>query len=329
MMKVLGVVFLSFILAGFCHAQGWQDVSASAFTNAQIVWQVPSNALPKTLWVYRRQLPHVFSAAIISNAIVLGSLEKHGIPRSSTNDFYILQEVPPNWPGPIGTIFGILPKDAYMYFSGAAFAPVSRKDLPDDETISTLARGYAPRLGIASVELTRGIFRMRIGDDENGITIFGRSIFFPRQLDGISFFSADDSGDSAEGFFIEFGGHGKLQAFSIRWSEMKHFKDERVASMDDITRCIQAHKAIVMPNFKPDDFDWLKSLANTKRLTIVKITPYYGEGIFSGIPTNNTPCEYATPFAELEAVADMGDKQVPVKLLSPILSVEVARLLKL
>jgi hypothetical protein len=45
--------------------------------------------------------------------------------------------------------------------------------------------------------------------------------------------------------------------------------------------------------------------------------------------TTDTPCEYATPFAELEAVADMGDKQVPVKILSPILSAEVARLLKL
>jgi hypothetical protein len=329
MMKFLGVLFLVFVLTGFCHAQSWQDVSDSAFTNAQIVWQVPSNTLPKTLWVYRRQLPHVFPASVISNAIVLGSLENHVIPQPSTNDFYILPEVPPNWPAPIPTLFGMLPKDAYLYFSGSAFAQVLTNDIPDDETITTLARGYAPQLGIASVELKHGKFRMHMGDDENGTNIFGRSIFFPRELDGISFFSADDSGDSAEGFFIEFGGHGKVQAFSVRWSEMEHYKDERIASREEITRCIQTHKAIVLPNFKADDFAWLKSLANTKKLTIVRITLYYGEGIFGGIPAKDTPCEYATPFAELQAVADMGEKHIPVRILSPMLSVEVAQLLKL
>jgi hypothetical protein len=328
MIKFLGVIFLGFILTGLCHAQGWQDVSASAFTNAQIVWQVPSNALPKTLWVYRRLLPHVFSASVISNAIVLGSLEKHGIPRPSTNDFYILPEVPPNWPGSIAPLFGMLPKDAYMYFSGTGFAAVSAKELPDDETIKTLTRCYAPRLGVGSAELTHATLHYHLGDDDSAPTIFGRSVFFPRQLDGIDFFSADGSGDSAEGFSMEFGAHGKLQAFSVRWSDMQHYKNERIASVGDLTRCILAHKAIVMPNFRPDDFAMLKELARASKLTILKITSYYGEGVFGEVPTNDVPCEYAKPFAELEAVADIGDKHVTVKILSPILSAEVARLLK-
>lgn len=310
------------------YAQSWQDVSAKAFTNAQIVWQVPSNALPKTLWVYRRLLPHVFPASVISNAIVLGSLEKHGIPRPSTNDFYILQEVPPNWPGPIGTLFGILPKDAYMYYSGAGFAPVSRKELPGDETIRTLARGYASRLGVASAELIHGTFHNHMGDDETATKLFGRGVFFPRHLDGIDFFSADGSGDSAEGFSMEFGSHSKVLAFSVRWSDMQRYRNERIASAGDIARCILSHRAIVMPNFKPDDFAMLKGLATASKLTILKITLYYGEGAFGEVPTNDVPCEYATPFAKLEAVADMGSHHVPVELLSPILSAEVNRLTK-
>ena len=324
------IILVAWLLIPKClHAESWQTVSASAFTNAEIVWQVPSNALPKTLWVYRRLLPHVFPASVISNAIVLGSLQKHGIPRPSTNDFYILQEVPPNWPGPIGTLFGMLPKDAYMYFSGAGFALVPARDIPDDETVRALARSYAPRLGVASVELSHGKFHNHMGDDETGTTIFGRSVFFPRQLDGIDFFSADGSGDSAEGFAMEFGSHAKVQAFSVRWSDMQHYKNERIASAGEISRCILAHKAIVMPNFKPDDFAMLKGLAAASKLTILKITPYYGEGMFGEIQTNDVPCEYATPFAELQAIADVGDKHVPVKILSPILSVEVAKLLKL
>jgi hypothetical protein len=310
------------------YAQSWQDVSASAFTNAEIVWQVPSNALPKTMWVYHRLLPHVFPASVISNAVVLGSLQKRGFPKPSTNDFFISQEEPPNWPAPIPTLFGILPKDAYMYFSGATFTPVLTTDIPDDETIKTLARGYAPRLGIPSAQLTHGKFRNHMGDDESATTIFGRSVFFPRQLDGIDFFSADDSGDSAEGFSIEFGSHANVQAFSVRWSDLQRYKNERIASEGDITRCILAHKAIVMPNLKSNDFAWLKSLAKARRLTVLKSTPYYGEGMFGNVPADDKPSEYAVPFVELEAVADIGDAHIPVKIISPILSAEVARLLK-
>jgi hypothetical protein len=83
-----------------------------------------------------------------------------------------------------------------------------------------------------------------------------------------------------------------------------------------------------MPNGDEENyFDRLKTLASAKKLTITKITPYYGEGMFGDVPTNDVPCKYATPFAELEAVADFGNSNATVRLLSPILSSEVRRLL--
>ena len=45
------------------------------------------------------------------------------------------------------------------------------------------------------------------------------------------------------------------------------------------------------------------------------------------MPTNDVPCKFATPFAELEAVADFGNSNTTVRLMSPILSSEVSRLL--
>ena len=311
------------------HAESWQEISASAFTNAEIVWQVPSNALPQTLWVYRRLLPRVFAASVISNAVVLGSLEKRGFPKSSTNDFFISQEVSPDWPAPIPTLLGIVPKDAYLYFSIPSYAPLVAQNTPDDKTILLLAIKDALLLGLSQKELTRNNFYTHWSGTEASGSIFGRGVFFPRQLEGISFFSAASNGDGAEGFSIEFGEHGKIQAFSVRWSDLQHYKSERIATTGELTRCIRAHKAIVMPNFKDNDFAWLKSLTKAKRLTIIKITPYYGEGIFGEIQANDIPCQYATPFVELEAVADIGDAHIPVKIVSPILSPEVARLLKL
>ena len=86
---------------------------------------------------------------------------------------------------------------------------------------------------------------------------------------------------------------------------------------------------MVLPN--PDEEDYfvrLKRLANAKKLTITKITPYYGEGVFGEVPTNDVPCKFATPFAELEAVADFGNSNATVQILSPILSSDVIRLLE-
>jgi hypothetical protein len=310
------------------NAQSWQELSSGLFTNAEIVWQVPTNALPKNLWVYHRLLPHVFPAMVISNAVVLGSLQKRGVPKSSTNDFFILQEVPPDWPTSIPTLLGIRPADANLYFSIANFAPVSQKEIPDDETIIKLARKCAPQLGLDPAKLVQGKFYNHSCDtDQAANAVCGRGVFFSRQFDGVSFFSAADNGESAEGFSIEFGEHGKIQAFSVRWSVVARYKNERTASPDEIIRCLRAHKAIVMPNFRDDDFDRLKKLATAKKFTITKITPYYGEGMFGEVPTNDVPCEFATPFAELEAVADFGNSNTTVRLLSPILSSEVVRLL--
>ena len=105
-------------------------------------------------------------------------------------------------------------------------------------------------------------------------------------------------------------------------------ESQPIANPQDIIRCIQAHKTFVLPT--PDEEDYfarLKKLANANKLTITKITPYYGEGVFGEVPTNDAPCNVATPFAELEAVAEFGNSNASVRLLSPIIVSEVNRLL--
>ena len=83
-----------------------------------------------------------------------------------------------------------------------------------------------------------------------------------------------------------------------------------------------------MPNLLDEnDFGRLKTLANTKKLTITKITPYYMDEAFGTIRTNYVPCNFAMPFAELEAVADFGTSNATLRLLSPILASDVKRLL--
>jgi hypothetical protein len=301
------------------NAQSWQDASASAFTNAKIIWQVPSNSLPQKLWVYRRLLPQVFSGSILSNAVVLASLEKRGIPSPSKDDFFITKQEPPNWPAPIPTLLFVSPKDASLNFTAEKFTPISPNAVPSDEAVTSLARAYAPRLGLNPTELKQGRVYLHFGDEEtNADKVFGKGINFPRQLDGIGFFSASDTGDVAEGFSMEFGRHGKIQAFSLRWSDVRRNKNENVFTEDQMADCIRAHKMIVLPNFTPDDFIRLKSLAETKTLVIKKITLYYNLGMIPNFSEDNTPAKWAIPFVELEGFADVQGGNLAVKILCPI-----------
>jgi len=327
--------FLTMILAtafsSLADVPTLPELSSHLFTNAFIVWQAPTNHLPKSLWVYQRLLPRVFSETVISNAIVLGSLQSKGFPKPSTNETCIVAEPP----CPCGNVcnFFINPNGATMNFESPDYKNGSPKGIPDDQTIVKRAWGYAPQLGVDPTHLSQtALFTHFYNADQtaNGTTNFvcGRGVFLARQLDGVNFFSPDNIGDGAEGFSIEFGSYGQIRFFSFLWSNVERYEKLQTASPQEIIHCIEAHKTIVLPNVDEEDyFARLKKLASAKKLTIIKITPYYGEGMFGEVPTNDVPCKFATPFAELEAVADFGNSNATVRILSPILSSEVIRLL--
>ena len=310
----------------------WEELSAHLFTNAVIVWQAPTNRLPKNIWIYQRALPHIFPATVISNAMVLGSLQSKGFPKPGTNDFFIPEDKGPNYPGALATIFGIIPGDATLYYWMPNHSTGSTNAIPADDTISRQAWEYAARLGLDPAKLIQKNWFTNLceasPDGKVTNTVCGRGVYLSRQLDGITFFSADNDGSGAEGISLELGSHGQIRAFSIRWSDFTRFQREPAASQDDIIHCIQAHKTMVLPaQDEPDYFARLKRLATAKKLIITKITPYYGEGKFGEVPTNDAPCQFATPLAELEAVADFGNSNDSVRLLSPIITSEVKRLL--
>ena len=109
---------------------------------------------------------------------------------------------------------------------------------------------------------------------------------------------------------------------------LERIKQSQVASPQQIIACIRAFKTPSLPNGDETDyFGRIKNLAKVKKLTITKITPFYGEGIYGEAPTNGEPQKNVVPIAELEAVADFGNSNTTVRLLSPIISSEVNRLL--
>ena len=325
---ILAMAFSSF--ADFTNSP--ENFSPHFPTNTQIIWQAATNNLPGNFWIYKRLPPRPFSATVISNAVVLASLQSKGFPKPSTNDFYLTADHPPNYPGMIPVIFSITPKTRTIFY-GLPHPGTNTSGIPADKMLVQRAWACAGQLGVNPAQVTLKEMTYHFNQDENydDLTnqVCGRGVFLSRKLDGILFWSSGWEDDSIDGFWIEFGSHGQIRAFSLVWPDLKRDELQPAASPQQIINCIRAQKTIVLPNAGEETyFQRIKALANAKTFTIKKITPYYSEGIFGEVPTNDVPPDFVTPLAELEAVADFGNSNATVRLLSPILSSEVSRLLR-
>ncbi len=84
-----------------------------------------------------------------------------------------------------------------------------------------------------------------------------------------------------------------------------------------------------MPNGEEADyFARVKAMSKAKRLTITKLSLYYGEGTIGETPPENELPKAVTPVAYLETTADFGTSNAPLTLAAPILSSDVRRLLQ-
>ncbi|MEJ0089889.1 MAG: hypothetical protein WDM80_09115 [Limisphaerales bacterium] len=165
-------------------------------------------------------MPRIFPATVITNAIVLASLQDRGFPQPSTN-FTFINLDPPDLMRGIPHHFLVDPNVAIIAFFPPYYNNASPNGIPSDEVIAKRAWLYVPQLGLDPTQMIQKSFFTHT--DRNGKTNFicGRGIFLSRQLDGIPFFSDDDAslGD-CEGFTIEFGSGGQVRSFNFCWSEL-------------------------------------------------------------------------------------------------------------
>lgn len=338
-MKTLALiaVILSAAFGSFADNTSLERFSPHFSTNTPILWTAPTNHLPKNLWVYRRLGPRIFPVTVISNAIILASLQGKGIPQPSIfvtpskNDYVYHERIPDNYPGMIPDIFVISPSNANISYWMPHADMGSTNEIPNDETILKRVWVCASQLGVDSAQVVaRGpASRFKTGETGDDLTnqICGRIVYLARQLDGISFWGNGDN-NSNDGFWIEFGSHGVIRGFSLTWPNLERYESQPAASPEQIIALIRAHKILVLPNpAERKYFEQIKALANAKKFTITKITPYYGEGTFGEVPTNNEPPELVTPSAELEGVADFGNSNKTIRLFSPFLRSDVTRFL--
>ncbi|HTV43176.1 MAG TPA: hypothetical protein VMF08_21605 [Candidatus Sulfotelmatobacter sp.] len=327
-MVVLIAIFAT-PLSSLADPPSLQELESRLF-DCPIIWQA-TNTLPKSFWTYEKALPCIFNPKVITNAIILASFESKGYPKPSTNDICIFTDPDCDSCGCARVCnFSINPGRATLSFN-SAYRNNLTQGMPGDDAIIKWASDDAPALGVDPKQIAFKNFTSHYNTDTNGDNIFsqisGRGVYLCRRLEGI-FFWGDGDNVSLEGFWIEFGSYGQIRAFTLTWPDLKRVKKEKTATPEEIIRCIAEHKTIILPKYdEPDFFGRLKTLATARKLTITKITPYYSEGHFGDTPTNSEP-KIVMPVAELAAVADVGNSNMPVQIYSPIISSDAARLVR-
>lgn len=296
------------------------DFAPHFSTNAQIVWKAPTSSLPKNLWVYKI-LPNLFTAPVISNAIVLASFQSKGFPQPSTNQI-ILWDHAREVDDPLAGSFSIYPAAGQISFNMKNHQLGSPKGIPSDEVISKRAWDCALLLGLNRAQLLEGKFDSshcmynENGGLANAGDVSGREVSLDRTIDGVDFMGP------SEGFSIEFGSQGMIRSFELNWPNIERFVNLQTFTPAQIISFIRANQTIVVPEKNEESyFQRIKSLSQTKIFTITKITLHYGEGLFGEIPKENDNAmpKYITPFAELQAVADFGKSNATVRLVAPII----------
>jgi hypothetical protein len=286
-----------------------EEISPHFSTNTPIVWQAPTNHLPKSFWIYKI-VPRIFSATTISNGIVLAGFQAKGFPKPSTNHTVIWDNQYEAEPKP--PYFSILPDVGQMSFSLGNRIPDGRLEISKVEATERAWKCLV-QLGIDHAQLKK------INTAGSGLG----GVFLPRQIEGVEVYAQN------QGFQFRLGKEGKLLGFCLLWPNLERETSCQTASPQQIIACIRAFKTVSPPDGdEPDYFGRIKNLAKTRKLTITKITTYYGDGVYGETPTNNEAVKVVMPLAELDTVADFGSSNATVKLLSPIISSEVVRLLK-
>jgi hypothetical protein len=287
-------------------------------TNTEIRWQASTEHLPKSLWIYKRVAPQPFSPLIISNALSLASVLDKGIPEPSMKPFFIWSE--PNPCGARHSIFSIQPESSTITYGSPNQVP-SPEEVPSDEVVLKQAFECAARLGLdASQCREKNVYSTTNGpgcDQKPSDGVCGRGVFLSRIVDSLTFFG-DANNNNANGFSIEFVRGRKIRSFCYVWPKLERWQICEILDRKEIVQCLWKHEVMLNPEDGSDYFESIKVLGSAKTFTITKITPYYAEGIFGQMPTNDVP-QFIAPFAELEAVASFARSNLTVRILSPII----------
>lgn len=312
----LALIFLLGIGAIVSIAANAQSFDSFKVNNPTVHWAA-SNQLKSALWVYK-VIPQEFSVKGVNNLLKMGGFTnrisngKQGISVVNSSNTCNLV---------------VNPQLGYIrYFD--EYAPANHwdrtnhlheivKGLPKQKDTERLGVKLLKQFGIYRTDLaqrddgrlltfgeqeTRSYYDRRKGkpvDDE----VFTRGIFFNRRIDGVNF-AGMGIGSGCE---IQFGNDAKISKFNLVWRNLKPYEQYTVKRSDEIEQSILNGDAMLThKNFVEGNA--------VRAITVTEISPLYMGA------DEMTRQDIVSPFAKIEAVADIGTTNIEIELYCPILT---------
>jgi hypothetical protein len=290
-----------------------------SYTNLPLVWDAPTNHLPRTVWIYRA-VPSEVSPMTISNSVALGSFTEKdrkkvvGYPRTIS------------YADPSGkrTLWINSDWSFIDYANSEADNMHISEGVPSEQQALEMGIALFPKLGVDRNQLAKkpNSDELRASFTEGTATLYKtisslayatnlhmRGVTFMRSLDGIDF----SGGYARGGCTIEFGHHAKISRIRVAWRKFVRDKLYETVSPDTLGKWITEGKAVWYSLPDSPDIPW----PEVKKITINKITSlYYSEGYSE----YDKPQNWACPFAEMAVTADCGKTNFTFFLDCPILS---------
>ena len=283
-------------------------------TNLEVRWNVPTNALPGTVWVYHL-LPRWFPPEAVSNLVASCGFTERDKKISSADEvvYKNANKFPSKQLGISRFQGSIYFEDNSVHYSATNLA----KDVPIMSQMPELTTNFLLALGINPSEIEKnadGIpnfhfwepFTQYYVGNTSVTNIQFRAVSFRRSVDGGTFLGGGTGGDG----LIKFGEHGKIVHMDISWRNIERFKSYPAATPEQIVKWICEGKAVLSPipdNVPPIDWQTVKS-ATIKRVVLA----HYAGDRFK-------PSDSLMPLVSLLTTVDTGNGSIDVEIECPII----------
>lgn len=313
--KRIIVLFLQMIWAtGFSQSLSLQTLGEPFKCSVSVIhWNVPTNSLPATVWVYHL-LPKKFPPEAISNLVATCGFTANNEVESNKDEVaYVTPVKIPSKQLGISSSRGNIYYETLTYYGPTNLA----KDVPEMEQMLNLTTNFLSQLRIDTSEIDKDStgapnfrfwepFKEYFLPDKIVTNIEFRAVEFRRSVDGAKVLGAGTAGNGQ----IFFGEHGKPIKIDISWPNLEHYKSYPTVTSDTIVRWIGEGKAVhggISMNLP--DIDW----STIKSLTIEKAEIAYNAG------NRFSPSDWLIPLVSLWTTVDTGHGNVDVEIDCPVI----------
>ena len=265
------------IITGFVLVDGFSKESNDT-NQPEIVWSVPANQLPSSVWIYKF-VPQTFSPVVISNLMALGfftSADQTNVPGQPLfRDKQLMY-----FKNKTGTRqLGIFPPFGFFYFYDSSVAAKHHETVvgvPSETEAYQLGLEYLQKLGVDRSQLaikedgselrtvktvTSGGWFDKARETNSSDQIYQRGVYFIRRVNGIDF-----DGMVHGGVNFEFGNNGKISRLEVLWKGLEPYELHATLTPDQLVSLLRAGNG-----------KWLPSAPRPpiKKITVTGVKPFY------------------------------------------------------